>query len=202
MDRKPTQSSIGPWSVTSVQSVFVNPWISVIDHKVIHPNGDLGEYGVVRFKNRAVGVLPILDSGNVILVGQHRFPLDAYSWEIPEGGGEKDEDTLSAAKRELAEETGYTAKNWLKITEFDVSNSVTDECAVCYLAWNLSAGDAHPENSEELKVRQLSFTMFLEEVLNGDIRDSLSIVACLAVYVKALRNELPATISKQLDLET
>ena len=127
--------TVGPWRVASASLAFDNPWISVIDHKVTHPDGSPGEYGVVRFKNRAIGILPIDDEGCTWLVGQHRFPLDRYSWELPEGGGPLKEAPLQAAKRELEEETGLTAKTWLPLAEMDLSNSVTDEAAISFIAW-------------------------------------------------------------------
>ena len=120
-------NQIGPWKVTSKRTAFENPWIKIEDHGVIHPDDTPGEYGVVRFKNFAVGVLPIDEDGYTYLVGQHRFPHDTFSWELPEGGGPMAEDPLQSAKRELVEETGFSAENWQTLSTFDVSNSVTDE---------------------------------------------------------------------------
>jgi len=187
---------IGPWTVNAARSAFDNPWINIVDHDVTHPDGTPGRYGVVKFKNLAIGVLPIAENGDVWLVGQHRFPLDAYSWELPEGGGPLDTPALASAKRELAEETGLSARSWLEISSFDVSNSVTDERAVCFLAWGLEEGAAAPEPSEVLTVRRVSFKTLLEKVLNGEIRDSLTIVMTLIAYAKALRGALPAPICK------
>lgn len=189
---------IGPWRVTAETSIFDNPWINIVDHQVIHPDGSLGEYGVVRFKNIAVGVLPIDAEGKVPLVGQHRFPLNRYSWELPEGGAPLDEDPLNAAKRELAEETGYTARSWSELGRFDVSNSVTDELAVCYIAWDLEAGEAAPEPSEALTLKRVSFKALLEMVMSGEITDSLTIVMTLTAYAKALRGEAPAPICERI----
>jgi len=192
------KDNVGPWRVTSRKTAFENPWIKVEDHAVIHPDGSPGEYGVVRFHDLAIGVLPIAENGDVWLVGQHRFPLDVYSWELPEGGGlVVDTPALASAKRELAEETGLTAGSWLEIASFDVSNSVTDERAVCFLAWCLEEGVATPESSE-LIVKRVSFKTLLEKVLNGEIRDSLTIVMTLTAHVRALRGALPAPICKQI----
>ncbi len=187
---------VGPWRVTSERAAFDNPWINLTDHRVIHPDGSPGEYGVVRFKNVAVGVLPVAADGTVPLVGQHRFPLDRYSWELPEGGAPRSEEPLAAAKRELAEETGFTARSWLELGRFDVSNSVTDEIAICYLAWDLTPGEAAPEPSEALRLKTVSFKALLEMVMSGEITDSLTIVMTQTAYIKALRAAAPAPICK------
>ena len=188
-------NQIGPWKVTSKRTAFENPWIKIEDHGVIHPDDTPGEYGVVRFKNFAVGVLPIDEDGYTYLVGQHRFPHDTFSWELPEGGGPMAEDPLQSAKRELVEETGFSAENWQTLSTFDVSNSVTDEKAICYLAWNLTAGDAAPESSEALTVKRVLFNDLLEMVMRGEITDSLTIIMTLTAHIKALRSELPMPIS-------
>lgn len=189
---------IGPWRIADVRTVYDNPWIRVIDHAVSHPDGSPGQYGVVRFKNRAIGVLPIDDEGATWLVGQHRFPLDAYSWELPEGGGPLGEDPLEAAKRELAEETGLTAGLWAPLVEMDLSNSVTDEVAVCFIATDLRCGAARPEASEALEVRRIPFRDLVNDVLAGRIRDSLTVAMTLAAEAKALRGTLPEAISRRI----
>lgn len=189
---------IGPWTVNAENIVYDNPWIRVIDHQVTHPNGAPGQYGVVRFKNRAIGVLAIDAEGRVPLVGQHRFPLDAYSWELPEGGGPLGEDPLDAAKRELAEETGLSARRWIRLTDFEISNSVTDETAVCFLAADLTEGKAAPEASEELRLKRLTFADLLEDCLSGRIRDSLTLMMVYAASIKAARGELPEDLTSAI----
>lgn len=189
---------VGPWRVLSTRAAFDNPWIRVIDHKVTHPDGSPGEYGVVRFKNRAIGVLPIDANGMTWLVGQHRFPFDRYTWELPEGGGPLDEAPLAAARRELEEETGLKAQTWLPLAEMDISNSVTDEAAVCFLACDLEVGQARPEASEALSIRKIAFPALIEEIFSGRIRDSLTILMALCAYTKALKGVLPKRISTLL----
>ena len=192
------EKKIGPWRVTASKVAFDNNWISVVDNNVIHPNGDAGHYGVVKFKNLAIGVLPIDEEGHVWLVGQHRFAHDHYSWELPEGGGPLGVPALESAKRELVEETGLTAASWEEFCTFDVSNSVTDEKAICYLAWDLSPGPSAPDASEELTLKRVSFNALLETVMKGEISDSLTIVMTLAAYTKALRGALPEPICKRI----
>ena len=189
---------IGPWTVRSEKTIFENPWIGVIDHDVIRPDGVDGAYGVVTFKNLAIGVLPIDDDGHVWLVGQHRFPHDKYSWELPEGGGPLGAPPIDSAKRELAEETGYRAHYWAELSRFDISNSVTDERAICYLAWGLEPGEASPDPWEALELKRVSFTSLLDMVMNGEITDSLTIIMTMTAHIKALRGEIDAPISKWL----
>ena len=150
----------GPWRITSAREVFDNPWINVKDHAVVHPDGSPGQYGVIRFKNLAIGVLPIDADGCTVLVGQHRFPHNSYSWELPEGGGALTVPPVEAAKRELEEETGLKAQSWAPLCDFDISNSITDEKAVCFLAWDLALGNAQPDPSEALTIKRVSLSMF------------------------------------------
>ncbi|MEL6791029.1 MAG: NUDIX hydrolase [Pseudomonadota bacterium] len=186
---------LGPWTVQTTQTRYENPWIRVEHSEVIHPDGTPGLYGVIRFANLAIGVLPIDETGHVWLVGQHRFPADAYSWELPEGGSPKDEDPLMGARRELKEETGYSAAHWSELARFTISNSVTDEEAVCYIAAGLSPGQSAPDASEDLKVKRVPFKSLYDEVLNGTITDSLTIIMTLMAVQKALRGDLPPAIS-------
>ena len=188
----------GPWTVESVRVAFDNPWLSLIDHRVIHPDGSPGEYGVVHFKNRAIGILAIDDEGRVPLVGQHRFPADAYSWELPEGGGPLNEDPLAAAKRELKEETGCEAAEWVELARFDVSNSVTDEAAVCYLASGLKSGTPEPDPTEVLNHKLVRFSALHDLVLDGEIRDSLTIVMVTLAHAKALRGAFSKAICERI----
>ena len=190
------QKNNGPWTVVSETPIYDNPWIKVTDCKVTLPDGSPGVYGVVHFKNIAVGVLPIMDDGRVPLVGQHRFPHDAYSWEVPEGGGRRDIDPLASAQRELAEETGFRARSWLPLADFDVSNSVTDEISACFIAWGLEAGVADPDADEILAQRTVNFSELHEMVLKGDIRDSLTIIMVLKARALAEAGRLPADVAR------
>ena len=191
-------AAVGPWTVSSSREVYDNPWISVEDCKVVRPDGSPGQYGVVHFKNLAVGVLPIFSDGATPLVGQHRFPHDSYSWELPEGGGARAVDPLLSAQRELAEETGLRAASWMEFARFDISNSVTDEKAVCYLAWDLSEGAAAPDVDEVLAHRRVSFSALHDMVLAGDISDSLTIIMTLKARAMAEAGLLPEALARHL----
>jgi len=175
MNSKNSSVKNGPWTIHKQDTAYENPWIKVDHHEVTHPNGDPGIYGVVRFKNRAVGILPIDEQGFVWLVGQHRFAFDQYSWELPEGGVSMNEDPLYGAKRELKEETGFKANKWQEMSRFAISNSVTDETAVCYLAYELIPGENSPDPSEDLVIKRTHFSDLLEMVMTGSITDSLTI---------------------------
>ena len=168
--------SKNPWAVVSTRLVYDNPWIGVREDAVVHPNGEPGIYGVVHYKNIAVGVIPVEDD-HIYLVGQYRYPLERYSWEIPEGGCPEGEDPLSAARRELEEETGLRAERWQKLGQAYLSNSVSDELAVWYVATGLARGACRPEGSEQLVVRRVSLQEALRMTLAGEITDSVSLLA-------------------------
>lgn len=168
-----------PWITTSKEEVYNNPWISVEHHEVITPGGSEGVYGKVAFKNIAIGIIPIDDEGNTWLVGQYRYTVDAYSWEIPMGGGSLNQDPLLSAQNELREETGITAKDWQCIMKLHTSNSVTDEYAFVFIARNLSFGDTEWDDTEDLKIRKLPFIELVQMVENGEITDAISVAGVL-----------------------
>ncbi len=172
-----------PWTIHTETRKYENPWIQVDEFTVNDPSGRPGIYGTIHFKNWAIGVVPIDDEGNTYLVGQYRFPLKQYSWEIPEGGGKLGVDPLVSAKRELAEETGLTAARYEKILEMHLSNSVCDEWGVIYLATGLTAGTAHPDPDEALTVIKLPFEEAYQRVLSGEITDSLSVAGILRAKI-------------------
>ena len=168
-----------PWRTLSKKTVYDNPWIEVQHHDVINPSGKPGIYGLVSFKNLAIGILPLDEDHNTWLVGQYRYTLEQYSWEIPEGGGPKGQDPLRSARRELLEETGITAAKWTPLLELYTSNSVTDEYGMAYVAQELSFGEAAPEETEELMLRKLPFSEALELVMRGEITDALAMCTIL-----------------------
>jgi len=168
-----------PWQTLSTRDVYDNPWIRVRQDEVIRPDGQPGIYGVVHYKNKAIAVLPIDDEGFTYLVGQYRYTLHIYSWEIPEGGCPEGEKPLEAAKRELLEETGLTAEHWTQLGTAHLSNSVSDEEAILFLATGLTQGEAQPEGTEKLEVRRVEFSEALRMVMAGEITDSLAVMTIL-----------------------
>jgi 8-oxo-dGTP pyrophosphatase MutT (NUDIX family) len=174
-------SDQNPWKILSEKVVYDNSWIRVTEYGVINPGGGRGIYGKVHFKNLAIGVIVLDESLNTYLVGQYRFPMNKYSWEIPEGGGSVHIDPLISAKRELKEEAGIIAHSWEKILEIDISNSVTDEHAFIFLAWNIEQQLASPEETEQLEVKRLRFDDVYRMVEDGEITDSITVAAILKV---------------------
>jgi len=171
------------WKTLHSEVKFETPWIKVTKHDVLNPAGKPGIYGTVSFKNLAIGVLPLDHEGNTWLVGQWRYPLNSYSWEIPEGGGPHGVDPLFSAKRELKEETGLIAHKITEIGRLHTSNSVCDEYGILYLAQELEQAEAEPEETEDLKLKKLPFEEAYQMVINGSITDSLSVIAILRTKI-------------------
>lgn len=174
-----------PWKTLSGEVKYDNRWIKVTEYQVINPAGGRGIYGKIHFKNKAIGIVAVDEALNTWLVGQYRYALDAWSWEIPEGGGPLDESPLNAAKRELQEETGLTAAKWSQIIRLHTSNSVTDEEGFIFLAEDLQQGEASLEETEaDMKVWKLPLKEALQMVIDGKITDSMSVMALLMVARK------------------
>lgn len=181
---KPTQN---PWQILHSQDIYENPWIKIREDKVINPSGKQGIYGTVSFKNKAIGIIPIDEEGFTWLVGQYRYPLNEYSWEIPMGGGKIilnssksfEEQILEAAQRELQEETGILAEKWTKIARIHTSNSVTDEEGFVFLAEQLHFGSNFPEETEQLAIKKVHLSTALRWVMDDEITDAISMIGIL-----------------------
>lgn len=171
----------GNWKTIASKTVYQNPWIEVDHRDVITPAGGEGIYGLVRFKNKAIGIVALDNDDHIYLVGQYRYPLKAYSWEIPEGGCPLEENPIEAAKRELKEETGLIAAHWEKIGRIHTSNSATDEEGFIFLAKDLQQFEQETEDTEEIEVKRVHLKDAVEMVMNSEITDSISISAILMV---------------------
>ena len=180
--------AVGPWLRHSRRVAYENAWITVWHDEVARPDGEPGVYGIVHFANLAVGVVAIDENDRVLLVGQHRYALDEYSWEIPEGGVPDGESALEGARRELREETGVDATDWVEIGRSHLSNSVSDELAVLFLARGLRSGIATPEGTEAIDVRWLPFDDALAMTLEGRITDALTVLAIQRVALDRIRS--------------
>jgi 8-oxo-dGTP pyrophosphatase MutT (NUDIX family) len=169
------------WKKLSSRTVFDNPWMEVrVDH-VINPGGGENQYGWVHFRNRAVAIVPLDEAGNTWLVGQRRYTLDEYSWEVPMGGAPLAEAPLDAAKRELREETGLEASDWQELMSLHTSNSITDEVGIVYIARDLTEGETCFEETEDLEIRKLPLETAVRMVTDGEITDAISVASILRV---------------------
>lgn len=169
------------WKTLDSRIVYDNPWITVLDDRVINPGGGENQYGCVHFKNKAVAIVPLDEDRNTWLVGQDRYPTGTFSWEVPMGGAPLTEDPLDAARRELQEETGLDATQWSHVMNLHTSNSITDEEALIFVAQGLTVGEPNFEETENIEIRKLSLADALEMVLNGEITDAISCVALMRV---------------------
>lgn len=183
--------SLNTWKTLSSELIYESAWIAINKHQTINPSGNPAIYSVVNFKNKAIGILPLDQEGYTWLVGQWRYPLNQYSWEIPEGGGPLGEEPLETAIRELKEETGIVAKNLQEIMQMHLSNSATDEHAIVFLATDLTFEDAEPEESEDLSVKKVHIKEALDMVMKGEITDAISVAAIFKVNYLLNKGELP-----------
>jgi 8-oxo-dGTP pyrophosphatase MutT (NUDIX family) len=179
-----------PWKKLSTELKYDNPWITVKEDKVLNPSGHDGIYGVVHFKTIAIAIIPLDADNNTWIVGQYRYPLDSYEWEIVEGGCPLGTSPLETAKRELHEEAGLKAESYEMILEMQTSNSTTDETAITYIARGISYIGAEPEDDEQLEIRKLPFEEVYQMVMRGDIRDGLSVGSILKAKALMLEGKI------------
>jgi 8-oxo-dGTP pyrophosphatase MutT (NUDIX family) len=188
------------WTRGVAQVVYDNPWIRVTEYAATAPTGAPAQYGLVSYKNFAVAVLPLFEDGTTVLVGQNRFPLGSYSWEIPEGGGALDEDPLASARRELAEETGLQAGAWRDVLRAELSNSVSDEQAIGFIATELSPIDAvaHADDTEALELVRVPFREALDAAVDGHLTDILTVAMLLKASHMAREGLLATALARAM----
>jgi 8-oxo-dGDP phosphatase len=187
-----------PWTVVRERTAYDNPWLTLAEYDAIAPTGKPALYGVVRFKNLAIAILPLHEDGAVTLVGQHRFPIPGYSWELPEGGGPLDADPLDSARRELREEAGLEAADWREALRFQMSNSITDERGYGYVATGLTPVPAEPDDTEALALARVPFRQALDAALAGHMPDMLTLAMLLRAYHMAHEGALPSALAKAM----
>ena len=183
------------WTSAGEAVAYDNPWMQVTTHPATAPTGTAATYAVMRPRNLAAGVLPIHADGTVTLVGQARFPLMNYSWEMPEGGAPFDEDPLAGAQRELAEEAGLAAKVWREVLRMELSNSITDERAIAWLAWDLSDVEKAPDPTEVIALARVPFLSLMQEIDRGAVRDAFTVATALRAYHMAREGLLPGWLA-------
>lgn len=175
--------AVNPWKKITSQVKYENPWIKIIEDQVKNPAGNDGIYGVVHFKTNAVAIIPLDENNNTWIVGQYRYPLNSYEWEVPEGGCPLGTSPADTAKRELIEEVGLQAEHLELILEMQLSNSTTDEISYTYIARGLTYIGEHPEEEEQLLIKKLPFEEVYQMVLRGEIRDGLSVASILKAKI-------------------
>ena len=187
-----------PWRSAGESVIFENPWMRLTRHPAVAPTGLQSDYVVMRPQNLSVGVLPIHDDGTVTLVGQQRFALMNWSWEMPEGGAPFDEDPLEGAKRELAEEAGLAAATWREALKVEMANSITDERAIAWIAWDFQPAPTAPDPTEVIRVARVPFGDLLREIGRGAVRDMFTVATTLRAYHMAREGELPPELAKAM----
>lgn len=198
MGEREHPSTGNPWTILSSTRVYENGHIALVDHEVRNAAGAPSRYGVVHFKESGVRVLPVDAEGSVVLVGQYRLGVGAYTWELPAGGRPSSERPDRAAARELQEEVGVAARTWLPLLHLISCGSVTDETPMAYLAWDLEPRERTLDESEVIALRHEPFAEVVRMALSGEIRDTSSIAAILAAHVKAQLGELPEAVARHL----
>ena len=187
-----------PWRSDGETVIFDNPWMRLTRHPATAPTGLDADYVVMRPRNLSVGVLPVHDDGTVTLVGQQRFALMNWSWEMPEGGAPFDEDPLAGARRELAEEAGLEAAHWREALKTEMSNSITDERAMAWIAWGLGPVPVAPDPTEVIHIARVPFGDLLREIGRGSVRDMFTVATTLRAYHMARDGELPPELAKAM----
>lgn len=187
-----------PWQTLSSRRFYESRYVDVDQDEVRHRSGTVHPYTALRFRIYGIAVLPILDDGTTYLIGQYRYLSQRYTWELPRGSGLKSTDPLATARRELKEETGAVAGQWLEVLRLMVSPGITDEFAPCFVAWDLEQGKADPDPQEDLAVRRLPFQEAVAAALDGTICDAASVATLFAVQTRAAQGTLPADLLRRL----
>jgi 8-oxo-dGTP pyrophosphatase MutT (NUDIX family) len=187
-----------PWTILSSRRFYESRYVDVDQDEVRHHSGMVHPYTALRFRIYGIAVLPIFADGSTYLIGQYRYLAQRYTWELPRGSGPKSVDPLETAQRELKEETGAVAGQWLEVLRLMVSPGITDEQAPCFVAWDLEQGTADPDPQEDLTLRRLPFHEAVAAALNGTISDAASVATLLAVQARAAQGALPADLLRRL----
>ena len=189
---------MNPWKVLQEEVRLSCPYFDVRQDLVSHAGRPARAYHSIRMKHRGVCVLPVDQQGLVTLVGQYRYVLGRYTWELPAGGAPIGADQLAIAQKELKEECGYRARYWLRVIGGDVSGGTLDGHSSGYIAWELEEGEPQPEAEESLSLRKVPLSEAVELALQGEVTSLISISVLLAAQLRAVRGALPDHLSKLL----
>jgi len=184
-----------PWKLLEIRRSFDCPLFTVRSDLVCHAGGAPRPYNSVRMKTDGVLILSIDSEGCTTLVGQHRYVLGRYSWELPGGGAPRGRAALDVARAELSEETGMTADHWLQLLELPVSPGTYDELTTAFVAWGLTVRESHPEAEEQLELRRVPFRDAVQMALRGEITHVCSVAAVLTFHARLVRGDLPADLA-------
>lgn len=183
-----------PWKVLKEETGYDCRYFSVRHDQVTLADGEPRSYHSVRMKYYGVCIVPVDHEGSVTLIGQYRYVLERFSWEIPGGGARVGDDPLDVARAELKEETGCTAEHWLKIVEGAVSPGISTEAVPAFVAWGLDCGAPRPDETELLSRRRVPFTDAVGMALSGEISNLPGIAALLGIEVRRRRGDLPESL--------
>jgi len=170
------------WRTLDSKVIYENPWFVLKEDSVINPGGGRNEYGHIHFKRKAIAIVPLDEQGHTWIVGQDRYTLGEYSWEVPMGASDEGEEPIETAHRELKEETGLSAGRMTPLMRLHTSNSVTDEEGFVFVARDLTSGETMFDEMEILDVRRLPLADVVAMIERGEMTDAISVAAILRIH--------------------
>ncbi|WP_422003180.1 NUDIX domain-containing protein [Reyranella sp.] len=187
-----------PWRVEGTASAFDCRYFEVRQDTVSLAGRPSQTYSSIRVRYFGVCALPVDGQGRVALIGQYRYVLDRFTWEVPGGGAAAGSDPLVTARMELEEETGWRARQWLKLVEAAVSPGTSSEVTPAYVAWDLEETRPADNEDELLSRRWVPFREAVDMALLGQIGNLPGVAAILALETRFRRGDLPESLARLL----